>query len=120
MILSALAILALAPEEAKFVCNTTLPRGATKAKLRVGSGLDSSYPNIHHQFGDETVNACLEVGVDGRVLSCTAHGGSDDRINQHTCNVLKRRFRYAPATDRKKRPINSFLTQKITWKLPEE
>jgi hypothetical protein len=120
MILSALAFLALAPEDAKFVCQTELPRKATKAKLRVGEVSGSDYPYIHHQFGNETVYACLEVGVEGRVKSCTAYGGSDDRVNQHSCKVLTRRFRYEPAKDRKKRPINSFVVQKIVWKLPEE
>jgi periplasmic protein TonB len=119
MIFSALALMALAPEEAKFVCQTDLPRKARKAKLRAGDVLDSDYPDIHRQFGDETINACVEVGGDGRVRSCTAHGGSDDRVNQHTCNLIKRRFRYEPARDRKKRPIISFVVQKITWKLPE-
>jgi periplasmic protein TonB len=120
MIFSALALMALAPEEAKFVCQTDLPRKATKAKRRAGDIQASDYLNIHHQYGNETVNACVEVGVDGRVRSCTAHGGSDVRVDQHSCKVLTQRFRYEPAKDRKKRPINSFIIQKITWKLLEE
>jgi periplasmic protein TonB len=119
MILSALALLALAPEDAKFVCQTDLPRKATKAKRLAGEVWNSDYPDIHHQFGNETVYACVEVSVEGRVKSCTARGGSNDQVNQHSCKVLTRRFRYEPAKDRKRRPINSFIVQKIVWKLPE-
>jgi hypothetical protein len=117
--LSALALLALAAEEPKFVCPTELPRRATRAKLRSNEILAADYPYIHHQNLDETVIACVEVGIDGRVKSCTAHGAKDPRVNAQTCYVFARRFRYDPAKDLKKRPINSFVIQKITWKIPE-
>jgi periplasmic protein TonB len=119
MILGTLAILALAPEASKFNCPTELPPKAKKAKLLKG-GNGSGYPEIAHQSGDETVRACVEVAVDGRVSSCFANGGSNERINQQSCNVIMHRFRYEPAKDRKRNPIRSFVIQKIIWKLPEE
>jgi periplasmic protein TonB len=120
MSLAALAFIALALEEPKFACRTELPRNAAKAKLRTGNIPSPMYPDIHHQYGDETVQACVEVGVDGRVKSCTASGGSNHDVNTQTCKLIMRWFRFYPATDRKKRPINSFVIQKFIWKLPEE
>jgi hypothetical protein len=122
MILSALALLALVPEEKKFTCRTELPGGATKAVYAKGAPLSGSYyPTGDERTAfnyDETVEACVEIDVNGRVNSCSAQG-SDDFISTYTCKIISRRFQYEPARNRKKRPISSFLTQKVIWKRPE-
>jgi protein TonB len=59
------------------------------------------------------------VGPDGRVSSCyvTASSGSAV-LDRATCQVMQRRARYTPATDKKGNPVRALVFQQVVWRLP--
>jgi hypothetical protein len=76
-----------------------------------------------------TVAFTAEVGVNGQVRNCwmTAHStptiieSVDDvpELNAATCRAVKRRGRFAPATDADGRPFVSNYSARVRWMFPE-
>ena len=68
-----------------------------------------------------TVKFSLKVGRDGRPTRCDITSSSGhDVLDQYTCNLLMRRARFCPATDRKSHPIDGEWSGGVTWAIPEE
>ncbi|HEX8193288.1 MAG TPA: energy transducer TonB [Allosphingosinicella sp.] len=86
---------------------------------------DSDYPpGLVEQAPSGVVWVRYVVETDGSVSNCTVTETSGHRaIDEITCDLIERRFRYDPARDGAGRPIRSNLVEKYEWEvedLPEE
>ena len=86
---------------------------------------DSDYPpGLVEQAPSGIVWVRYVVETDGSVTNCTVTETSGHRsIDEITCNLIERRFRYDPARDGAGRPIRSNLIEKYEWQvedLPED
>ena len=61
----------------------------------------------------------VTVGTDGRVTACTivVSSGSPD-LDAATCDLVTRRARFNPATDRAARPIVGTYSNRVRWVIP--
>jgi TonB family protein len=67
-----------------------------------------------------TVSVVLRVAADGRLLDCiVARSSGFPALDSQTCRIMWLRVRFQPARDRYGRPVESALTQRIQWKLPD-
>jgi protein TonB len=65
------------------------------------------------------VGFALTIGADGRIIGCAITRSSGSAaLDAATCNILRRRARFAPAMDGNGRPVVSTLDQQVEWKLP--
>ena len=82
---------------------------------------NGDYPAEALRNGEEgSVRARLTIGVDGRVKACEIIETSRSRsLDRKTCDLLRERARFAPATDDKGRPTEGSFTTGINWKLPK-
>ena len=68
-----------------------------------------------------TVRLSFVVAPDGRVSHCTVHRSSGHRsLDEVTCRLIKKRFRYRPATDDEGRPIADTIRGQHVWELGPE
>ncbi|MBO0123988.1 energy transducer TonB, partial [Streptococcus pneumoniae] len=75
--------------------------GGTVLRLLEGSITGRDYPRAAAEAGASgTVGLRFTVGVNGRVTDCrvTRSSGNAD-LDETTCKLIKRRFRYAPSRD---------------------
>lgn len=97
---------------------------AEQAKTRPvqieGGITDDDYPREAiraNQVG--TTTAKFIVSTNGRVPVCEIENSSGwEALDQKTCEIIKDRFEYAPAKDRKGKPLAYALTQRVTWRMP--
>ncbi|MFM9937017.1 MAG: energy transducer TonB [Novosphingobium sp.] len=63
----------------------------------------------------------VTVGTDGKVTDCqiTRSSGSPD-LDQATCDNVRRRARFAPATDGEGNPTTGAYSSTIRWVIPKE
>jgi protein TonB len=63
----------------------------------------------------------VTVGTDGKVSDCsvTRSSGSPD-LDQATCDNIRRRARFAPATDGEGNPTTGSYSSTIRWVIPKE
>lgn len=62
------------------------------------------------------VSLKLIVGPDGRLLGCNIVSSSGDQVlDMATCNILRRRSRFAPATDASGAPTNGTTDFTVDW-----
>lgn len=63
----------------------------------------------------------VSVGTDGKVTSCeiTKSSGSPD-LDQATCDNVRRRARFTPATDGEGNPTTGSYTNAIRWVIPKD
>ena len=63
----------------------------------------------------------LSVGPDGRVTNCeiTSSSGSPD-LDQATCDNLRRRARFTPATDGEGQPTSGSYVSRTRWVIPKD
>ena len=65
-----------------------------------------------------TVTAQLRIDRTGRVSGCTVAASSGSAsLDRTTCEILRRRARFAPGTDSSGRPVSDAYTQRIIWRL---
>ena len=58
------------------------------------------------------------VGTDGRVTGCsTVTSSGSSELDNETCRLIERRFRYKPAEDPNGNKIPETKVQGVTWKL---
>lgn len=85
---------------------------------QVGGRLkDSDYPLAAGAAGvSGTVGVRFVVAVDGRVPRCevTRSSGSD-LLDETTCRLIVRRYRFRPARDARGRPFESAIVQNESW-----
>lgn len=91
--------------------------GGTPLRWRSGSIRDSDYPRGALAAGiSGTVRLSFVVGIDGRVTDCTVTGSSGNaELDETTCRLIRKRFRYKPSTDRSGRPIPDVVTGDHVW-----
>lgn len=67
-----------------------------------------------------TTGVQLTIGSDGRITGCeiTSSAGSSV-LDQATCQLLRRRARFTPATDEQGRPVTGSYATRISWRLPQ-
>lgn len=77
----------------------------------------SDYPRAAGDAGAQgTVLAYFDVGVDGRVSGCRVVSSSRNaELDNVTCRLIERRFRYAPARDADGRPVRDVMGWKEVW-----
>ncbi len=63
----------------------------------------------------------VSVGTDGKVTTCevTRSSGSPD-LDQATCDNVRRRARFTPATDGEGNPTTGSYTNSIRWVIPKD
>jgi protein TonB len=68
-----------------------------------------------------TVGFRLTIGADGRPTDCeiTTSSGSPD-LDETACTLLKRRGRFAAATDGDGRPTTGYYTSRFKWVIPKD
>jgi protein TonB len=68
-----------------------------------------------------TTGFSLTVGPDGRVTNCeiTSSSGSPD-LDQATCDNLRRRARFNPATDGEGQPTSGSYSSRTRWVIPKD
>jgi protein TonB len=83
---------------------------------------DSDYPaGLVEQAPSGVVWVRYVVEMDGSVSNCTVTETSGHRaIDEITCSLIERRFRYDPARDGAGRPIRSNLIEKYEWEVEDE
>ncbi|RYE04130.1 MAG: energy transducer TonB [Sphingomonadales bacterium] len=91
--------------------------GGTDLRLLKGDLYDSDYPDWAQQAGiSGTVYFRFNVGTDGRVSNCTVTRSSGSaRLDDLTCRLITKRFRYAPSRDARGRPYVDTVTGEQTW-----
>ncbi|MGQ0588483.1 MAG: energy transducer TonB [Sphingosinicella sp.] len=82
-----------------------------------GSLSNSDYPAGVGEAGiGGTVSVLYAVEVDGRVSDCRVTRSSGSRLlDETTCRLIERRFRFAPARDRQGRPVRSRIEENHSW-----
>jgi periplasmic protein TonB len=99
------------------------PGGGGGVPLRwIGGGItDADYPRAALKAGASgTVGLRFVVGVDGRVSSCTITRSSGNRdLDETTCKLIRKRFRYVPSKDAAGRPYADTVTGEHRWDLYE-
>jgi protein TonB len=102
------------------------PSVAQKAtpKGRLGASITSDdYPNASIRAEEEgTVTARYVIGTDGRVVggSCAITKSSGfSRLDEQTCSLIERRFRFNPAKDAGGAPIQETRSQAFRWQIPK-
>lgn len=79
------------------------------------------YPSAAIQDKAEGTTAfTLDIGPDGKILRCNVTGSSGSAVlDETTCATVTSRAKFAPAKDRKGRPVADQFSRKITWRLPD-
>lgn len=97
-------------------------QAAVGATLRSGSISDEDYPSSALRAEAEgTTVARFTIGTDGRVTSCTVTSSSgNSSLDDTTCKLIQRRFRYKPAQDDAGNPVTETKTQRVVWRLPQD
>jgi protein TonB len=93
--------------------------GGSQAQLIAGRLMDSDYPIAAKRAGIEgAVAVRFTIRPNGRVSGCeiVKSSGSAD-LDNTTCQLIERRFRYHPARDAQGRAIAEVATKLYTWGL---
>lgn len=79
---------------------------------------DDDFPSASRAAEEEgVVRVSYLIGTDGRVTECQVTQSSGfKRLDDATCNIIQRRFRFNPAT-REGQPVTERRAQPVRWKL---
>lgn len=106
-----------APPPPKFTPKAAVPKG------NPGSWATSNdYPSRALREEREGVTGFrVTVGPDGKVADCsvTSSSGSPD-LDQATCDNVRRRARFQPATDGEGNPTSGSYSNRIRWVIPKD
>jgi len=93
--------------------------GGSRARWLRGSIGDEDYPRREFEAGiGGTVHLRFVVGVDGRVADCRVTRSSGSRgLDETTCRLIQKRFRYRPARNAQGRPIPSVIPGEQDWRV---
>ena len=92
-----------------------VPRADPQSYIRA-----EDYPESSLRFGEQgKVRFALDLGVDGRVGSCTvARSSGAPTLDGTTCRIMRSRARFTPARDINGNPAASRIEQEVTWTRP--
>jgi len=106
-----------APPPPRFTPKQATPKG------RPGEwASDNDYPTRALQLGQEGVTGFhLSIGNDGKVTSCeiTKSSGSPE-LDKTTCDLMRRRARFTPATDGDGNPTTGNYSSSVRWQIPKD
>ena len=90
--------------------------------MRSGSLSNDDYPSSALRAEAQgTTTVRYTIGTDGRVTGCSVTGSSgNSALDQTTCSLIQRRFRFRPAVDTSGNPVTESRTQRVVWRLPED
>ena len=93
-------------------------RTAATPKGRGNSISTDDYPDASRRAEEEgTVRVRFDITEAGRAENCQVVASSGHtRLDEATCRIVERRFRFNPATEGGK-PVRTSQTQPVTWKL---
>lgn len=93
---------------------------ATRAKMVAGYVSDLDYPKGAANRGEQgTVALRWVVDPKGQPVGCTIVSSSESlELDSVSCALVSARFRYEPALDTSGKPVASWVSQRITWRLP--
>ncbi len=97
--------------------------GAMTPPRRIrGSLRDSDYPAGVGEAGiGGSVEVLYRVGVDGLVSDCRVVRSSGSRVlDDTTCRLIERRFRFRPSLDARGRPIASRIIENHEWVVEDD
>lgn len=91
-------------------------RGSPPRHLR-GRLSDADYPRAALDRGaDGTVSVRFTVSLAGRAINCRITESSGYReLDENTCRLIERRYRFEPSRDRNGRPILADVIEDHTW-----
>lgn len=91
--------------------------GGTEFRLLKGDLYDDDYPEWAQDAGIAgTVYFRLVIGVNGRVSDCQiTRSIGNARLDELTCGLIKKRFRFAPSRDARGRPYVDTMRGEQTW-----
>lgn len=107
------AIAAPAPRE--------IVRKAATPKGRLGASISADdYPPASLRAEEEgSVQVRYDINVEGRAENCQVVKSSGHRrLDDRTCELVERRFRFNPATE-DGQPVRDSRTQAFRWEIPE-
>jgi protein TonB len=78
---------------------------------------DKDYPRAAAEAGaGGTVSIIFTVETDGRATECrVTHSSGNADLDEGTCRLIEKRYRYRAATDARGRPIRSKVTVNEEW-----
>ncbi|MEP9358268.1 energy transducer TonB [Sphingomonas sp. KR3-1] len=93
--------------------------GGTALRLLKGDITGRDYPKAAAEAGAQgTVAMRFTVGVDGRVSDCRVTRSSGNaELDETTCRLILKRFRYAPSRDANGKPYPDTVTGEQEWQL---
>jgi periplasmic protein TonB len=95
--------------------------GSPPRKLR-GRLNDSDYPRSAGEAGvGGEVSVIFAVETNGRVTNCEVTESSGyAALDENTCRLIMRRYRFEPAKDWQGRPVRSRVTENHSWIIEQE
>lgn len=80
------------------------------------------YPAEALRIGAQgTVGFTVAVDASGQVIGCTIDAGSSDAsLDRATCDIVRQRARFRPATDARGRAVSGTFSATVAWRLHEE
>jgi protein TonB len=89
----------------------------TPPRLIRGRLRDSDYPRDVGAAGiGGTVSVRFTVALDGRAVNCRITRSSGSRLlDEHTCGLIERRYRFDPSRDGRGRPVLSDVVENHEW-----
>jgi periplasmic protein TonB len=103
-------------------------KGPSQKKAAVAKGNPGNWANTNdypsralQQEREGTTGFRVTVGADGKVVDCqiTSSSGHAD-LDAATCSNVKRRARFAPATDDDGNPTTGSYANRVRWQIPKE
>lgn len=93
-----------------------------RAEKIAGTIGENDYPPRAIRNGEQgTVVTRFTISNSGLVTECTATSETGyEALENETCGLIMRRFRFKPALGYDGKAISETRTQRVTWKLPEE
>jgi protein TonB len=89
----------------------------TPPRWKKGRIRDSDYPRGAAEAGASgTVSVRYRIEVDGRATGCVIMRSSGNaELDETTCRLIERRFRYEPSRDAAGRPVISYIVRDNDW-----
>jgi protein TonB len=96
--------------------------GDTPPRLLRGRLKDSDYPREAGVAGVQgTVAVRYTVWTDGRVTDCEVTRSSGSAaLDRVTCELIRKRFRFAPSRDARGRPVPSVIVENHSWEIQRD
>jgi protein TonB len=94
----------------------------TGPRLLRGAIRNSDYPQWAWERGvGGTVGVRFTVGIDGRIGNCRITRSSGHReLDGWTCDLLQRRYRFAPSRDADGQPVPADVVETHNWEVRDE